>query len=221
MTTKSWQAAYYGGARLTRRSFLKGTAAGAAAAALIACGGGGSGGTTLKFDDASTARQPGTVWLSKNNYKLADETKEAVKGGIHRGSATSDTTINYDAIALMDTQVPFRNHVYELLMGQNRRPGVDPTSREANVPIGTLAESMEVSEDGTTITFTMRQGVKYHNIPPVNGRVMDMDDWRSSLERHRAVGVYRSFLNDLLERVEYPDARHMVWKFNAPYAPLF
>jgi hypothetical protein len=39
-----------------------------------------------------------------------------------------------------------------------------------------LAESWEVSPDKLQITFKLRDGVKWHNKPPVNGRAMDMED---------------------------------------------
>jgi peptide/nickel transport system substrate-binding protein len=66
----------------------------------------------------------------------------------------------------------------------------------------------------------MRQGVKFHNVAPVNGRVMDMDDWRTSQERHFASGVYKAAIGDVLDGIEFPDARHMVWKLKAPFAPI-
>jgi peptide/nickel transport system substrate-binding protein len=50
---------------------------------------------------------------------------------------------------------------------------------------------------------------------------MDMDDWRTSQERHLASGVYKAAINDILDKVEFPDARRMVWKLKAPFAPIF
>jgi peptide/nickel transport system substrate-binding protein len=117
--------------------------------------------------------------------------------------------------------VPFSEHVYEMLMARNRGPGIEPGSVESSRPAGALAESWEISPDGASITFTMRQNVKFHPIAPVNGRVMDMDDWKTSMERHQAVGVYRSAIADILDKVEFTDARHMVWKMKAPFAPIF
>jgi peptide/nickel transport system substrate-binding protein len=210
-TQKSWRPT------LTRRRFLWSAATAAGAAALVACGGGSTG---FKFEDASSAREPGKVWEAKNNWKLADETKGAVKGGIYRGYASGDQDGHYDAIVLMSSQTPTSAHIHEMLMAKTAGPGIDPASLDAAQPTGALAESWEFSPDYLRITFTMRQGVKFHNVAPVNGRVMDMDDWRTSQERHFASGVYKAAIGDVLDGIEFPDARHMVWKLKAPFAPI-
>jgi ABC-type transport system substrate-binding protein len=49
---------------------------------------------------------------------------------------------------------------------------------------------------------------------------MNMDDWRTSHDRHMETGNYRLFLRDTLDKAEYPDATHMVWKFKEPYSPV-
>jgi len=46
-----------------------------------------------------------------------------------------------------------------------------------------LATSWEISPDGLTYTFKLRQGVKWHNLPPVNGREFTSADVKYSLER--------------------------------------
>ena len=216
-TSRSWLPSYID-SRITRRRFLKASAAGAGGAALIACGSGGGGGS---IEVASSSREPGSVWLAKNDWTLEDETKQAVRGGVYRGFMTDDQTGHFDAISLMSSQVPFSQHVHEMLMARNRGPGIDPASLESSVPVGALAESWEIAPDNTTITFTMRQNVKWQDIAPVSGREVDMDDWKTSFERHLELGVYRNAIGDILDRVEYPDDTHMVWKLGAPYAPIF
>ena len=156
MTTKSWLPAY-AGPRVSRRGFLRTTGAGTAAAVILACGGGKGGGGALKTDESGTSRQPGTVWFAKNDWKLADETKQAVRGGIYRGVTDADQTGHFDAITLMISQVPVEYHVHELLMAKNRGAGVDPASPAASTPVGSLAESWEFSGDGSAVTFNMRQ----------------------------------------------------------------
>ena len=217
-TVRSWRPSYVS-SMITRRRFLRGAAAGAGAAALIACGGADGGG--LKLDDSGSARQPGTVWLAKNDWRLADDSKDAVRGGIFRSYREEDLPSNLDPIPQVNSAVPSADHIYELLLARNRGPGVEPGSEEYNNPIGALAESWEIAPDATSYTYRMRQGVKFQNVAPVNGRVMDIDDWKTSHERHMAVGAYRVSLPDAgLDKVEFPDARTMVFKFKEPFVPM-
>jgi ABC-type transport system substrate-binding protein len=216
-TTKSWLPGYTS-RQISRRKFLGGAAAGAGAAALIACGGSDGGG--IKFEDAGTARQPGKVWNAANDWKLADETKEAVKGGIYPDHMSADQAGSYDALLPAPSQVPFSDHVHESLMARNKGIGVDPASLEAGVPVPALAQAFEVSDDGLTVTFTLRPNVKWQPVAPVNGRVMDMDDWKTTHERFMALSAQREVLLDVLASVQYPDASHMVWKLKYPYSPL-
>jgi ABC-type transport system substrate-binding protein len=215
---KSW-VGIYAGRSLSRRKFLAGAAAtGAGAAALIACGGSSSGG--FKFEAADSARQPGKVWFATNDWKLPDETKDAVKGGVYPGVMDSEQATSYDALISAPSQVPHSTHVNEYMMAKRRAPGLDPASVEAAVPQPMLAQSMETAGDGTQYTFTLRPGVKFHPIAPVNGRVMDIEDWRTSLDRFLELSPQRAFLRDLLDKVEYPDSTHMVMKLKQPFAPF-
>jgi ABC-type transport system substrate-binding protein len=203
----------------SRRRLLAATGATTVSAALLAaCGGGGGG--ELKVDDAASARQPGTVWFEKNNWKLADETKQAVRGGIYRAHRADDVEGHLDLMTQPTNQPGFIGHTHEPLMFRTRGPGIDPGSVAASVPTGALAEAWEISPDGTTVTFTMRQGVKWHPVAPTNGRVMDMEDWRTCHEKHMAVGSLKAALTLILDKAEWPDQRHMVWKFKNPYAAI-
>jgi ABC-type transport system substrate-binding protein len=214
---RSWVPLYVTSS-LTRRRFLRAAAAGSGALALIACGGGAS---SVKLKDSGSAREPGTVWRATSDWTIEDETKQAVRGGIYRGWRSADQEGHYDSITLPSSQAPFSAHVHEMLMGQQTRPGIDPSSLEASDPIGMLAESWEFNPDGTVITFRMRQGVKWHPIAPVNGRVMDIDDWRTSHERHMVSGPHRAFLEKALDTAEFPDSRTMIWRLKAPHSPIF
>jgi ABC-type transport system substrate-binding protein len=220
MENSYWSTLLHG--RIRRRRLT--AAAGAAAlssALLAACGGSGNGGSGLKLDDAGVSREPGSVWQAKNDWKLADETKQAVRGGIYRDVRPDDVISHWDPAPQESANAAYGATVYEFLMHRNRGPGVDPTSLAYQTPVPALAEGWEVSEDGLRVVFTMRPNVKFQSIAPVNGRVMDIDDWKTSHDRHMATGNYRNQLQQVLSKVEYPDATHMVWNFNTPMAPLF
>jgi ABC-type transport system substrate-binding protein len=198
---------------------MAGAAAGGAAAALLAaCGGGEGGGTQfIKGDDA---RQPGKVWYGADNWRLEDETKAAVRGGVFRDVATSDLPANMDTNDLATSQVPFSDYTHEFLMAGPDRPGLDPASIEATIATPVLADGWEFSDDGLTVTFSMRQGVKWHNIAPVNGRVMDMDDWKEQDARFRQTSQYRVGMPANVDSATFPDARHMVWHLKTPLAGI-
>lgn len=46
-----------------------------------------------------------------------------------------------------------------------------------------LAESWQVSPDGRSYTFKLNKGVKFHNVPPVNGREFTADDVEYMIKR--------------------------------------
>jgi peptide/nickel transport system substrate-binding protein len=217
-STRSWLPSYT--SRITRRRFIGGAAAGIGGAALLAACGGGSNEGGLKLIKGDEARVPGGVWASANTWRLEDETKNAVPGGVFRSVASSDLPQNMDTVTLATSQVPFSEHNHEFLLAGARRPGLDPASVEASFAIPALAEAWEFSDDGMTVTFTMRQNVKFHNVAPVNGRVMDIEDWKTTDERFRAESQYRVGMPATVDRATFPDARHMVWHMNSPLAGI-
>jgi ABC-type transport system substrate-binding protein len=230
VTGRSWQPNYVAN-RLSRRKFLAGAAAGAGAAALIACGGGSSTTETSQriTVDPSGVRKPGNVVYEKDNWKLADESAQAVDGGTLRIRNDLDLTVSYDwYLANTGVVEEFNDRGYEYLTRANNNPqfgpisepGLDPGTIEGQKPVAGLAEGWEVSADGLTWTFTMRKGVKFHNLPPVNGREMDINDWRQTAERYQQIGFNRSAIAGVLDRWEWPDTSHWVWKLKEPYAFL-
>ncbi len=70
-------------------------------------------------------------------------------------------------------------HIYETLM----------TRGEDNAPIHELAASHEVSDDGLTYTFKLRDGITFHN-----GKPMTSADVLASFERYQKIGVDRATL---------------------------
>src|SRR5262249_32676185 len=71
------------------------------------------------------------------------------------------------------------NTCYACLVRQT--PGyLTPTSNKLDPD---MTESWEISPDGLQIAMKVRQGVKFHNKAPVNGRAMDMDDVLFSWKR--------------------------------------
>jgi peptide/nickel transport system substrate-binding protein len=69
---------------------------------------------------------------------------------------------------------------------------------------GDLAESWEQSADYKTWTFKLRQGVKWHNVPPLNGREFVAEDVKYCYEAYAQEGV-QAFTFQEIDGIETPD----------------
>jgi peptide/nickel transport system substrate-binding protein len=81
-----------------------------------------------------------------------------------------------------------------------------------------LAERWEYLDD-KTVVFYLRQGVKFHNKPPVNGREVKAQDVKYSLERFAAKSGFRARFDDV-DRVEVVDDYTVKIVTKHPFAPL-
>lgn len=86
-----------------------------------------------------------------------------------------------------------------------------------------LAESWE-QKDELTYVFRLRQGVKFHDVPPVNGRELTSEDVKYSIERQMTdqPGKYQHayFFLGKIASIETPDQYTIVFKTKEPYAPF-
>lgn len=94
-----------------------------------------------------------------------------------------------------------------------------------DVPYGTdelegdLAESWEVSEDGLTWTFQLRQGVKWQNVAPVNGREFTAADVVCTIEEIKERGHQKGDVSAVAS-VETPDDYTVILNLSEPYPDL-
>ena len=96
----------------------------------------------------------------------------------------------------------------------------DPLDSSDLSPYPELAESWEISEDGLTVTFHLRQGVKWPNIPPVNGRELVADDVVFSYNRYRSEGSPHADILGFIESIEAPDNYTVVFNLKRPWSGL-
>jgi peptide/nickel transport system substrate-binding protein len=80
-----------------------------------------------------------------------------------------------------------------------------------------LAERFEVSDDGRTARFTLRQGVLFHDGLPLDAEAVAANIARV---RDRVRGGWLQGAMRLVERVETPDPRTVTLHLSEPYAPL-
>src|ERR671918_1632881 len=86
-----------------------------------------------------------------------------------------------------------------------RYPFSDAAENNADLTLtGDLAESWEGSADFKTWTFKLRQGVKWHNVPPLNGRELVAEDVKYCYEAYAKEGV-QAFTFQEIEGMETPD----------------
>jgi peptide/nickel transport system substrate-binding protein len=80
-----------------------------------------------------------------------------------------------------------------------------------------LAESWDISDDGLVYTFHLRQGVKFHN-----GKVMDAEDVKYSLERQLDPDVGSAGRGDLtmIDTIEVVDNNTIKITLNTPTGPF-
>jgi peptide/nickel transport system substrate-binding protein len=80
---------------------------------------------------------------------------------------------------------------------------------------GDLAESWQASPDHRTWTFQLRQGVKWHNVPPLNGRELVAADVKYCFEAYAKEGV-QSFNFREIEGIETPGKYTVRLHLNTP-----
>ncbi len=92
-----------------------------------------------------------------------------------------------------------------------------------------LAERWEVSPDAKRFTFHLRRGVKFANLPPVNGRDLKAADVRWSLEYATRTGEFggknlppgrQEYMYEGLDRIATPDDYTVEVSFKEPFVPF-
>jgi len=195
-----------------RRAIAAAGAAGAGAAILAACGGG---------DETSSGPKDTSGLVSE----IVDTSKSAKQGGQLKWYQTSEPN-HFDGQAQGQAQLNVYNGLAYGSLVQNK-PGYKEPSSNTEV-VGDLAESWEVSPDKLTVTFKLRQNVKWHNKPPVNGRAFDSEDVVKNWERYvslpsnnRAANANSFNPNAPIVSVTAPDKSTVQYKLNKPTSFFF
>ena len=181
---------------IDRRAFVHFAAAGAAAG-LAGCGGGDGGGNEGGNDDNQQATQ-GTTTGPQEGGKLIWGHSETVQG------------LDMMTVAAASTD-RLTNNIYDTLLGVGEN--LAPTTDRGVINPG-LAESYEISEDRTSYTFTLREGVKFHD-----GATLTSEDVKYSFNRIKSDGLI-SFAFQNIDSIETPDDRTVVVNLTQVYQPF-
>ena len=84
-------------------------------------------------------------------------------------------------------------------------------------PVPDLAESWEISDDATSYTFHLAEGVTWHNGEPFTSEDVKFTFENILLKYHSRT---KAGLEKVLAGIDTPDANTVVFRFNKPYAPL-
>jgi peptide/nickel transport system substrate-binding protein len=187
-------------ARLNRRHLLAAAGAGAGALALAGCGSRASstGDKSSGQVSAGAPKRGGTLTSFRMNPPSED---------LEPFGTRSEST---------DAQHPLFENIFSGLI---RVKLGQPYKYADRTLEGAVAVKWE-QPDPTTLTFTLRPGVKFHNKAPVNGRAVTAEDVKFSYER--LLGSPFSYVNlfNSIQSVQAPDAQTVVMKTKTPDATL-
>ena len=223
------------GGRWNRRRFLTtagATSLGAAGLALVGCGGDDdddddpatatSTGTTVATTTATAAPTDAPTGEPTGEEPTEEPTSAptetaATRGGVVVLNAAIDTVDTFDAHRarfgpIHGILAPAMSRLVEYK---------DPEGFELG---GDLAESWEQTDE-TTLTFTLKPNIFWHDKPPVNGRAFTVEDVVYYVERQKA-GVdsqgtedptfYRKGPMSQILSVDTPDETTVVFNMDAP-----
>ncbi len=188
--------------------------AGAAGFALVGCG---------NDDDDDDVAPPPPDDDDDDTDPVDDPTPtpsdEPQQGGVRRLSSADATFDTFDADRSRFTPFAAILGYTHLGIVQYRR-FADGGELE-----GALAEGWEQVDD-QTLVFTLREGVRWHDKPPLNGRETTVEDLQFFIERNRAgttldgeedASFHRQAEYQAIESVETTDERTLTVRFARPY----
>ncbi|MGE3855396.1 MAG: ABC transporter substrate-binding protein [Dehalococcoidia bacterium] len=213
---------------VSRRRFLGGSmavGAGLAGAALIGCGSSGGGETPAAGGTGGGAATGGSAApsgptiasITGANWKNRDDKLVPKYGGTLNWSPGSPTLANLDPLTSTSAMV---HQVSMPVYGTLMHIGRDPKDR--NSPweyFPELATKWEVT-DPLKMVFTLREGVKFHNVAPVNGRPFTSEDVKFALNRAATdKGSLFKGAFAAIKSIDTPDAKTVVINMKQ-YSPL-
>ncbi len=212
---------YWLRARLSRRAALRTGAAGAGATALFLAACGGSNNNKSGGGNNGGAAQP-----AKGNTPIAllptaqvgtATAKQAQPGGSlsFQISSPPPSLDPYTQTSYINSYMNGLTYskLYRFKAGT---PDVAPTDITMEPD---MAVAMPEIVDPTTLTVKLKPGIKFHNVPPTNGRALTSEDIRYAIDRYKNFdkSVHKSTWA-FVDHTEQPDAQTITFKLAFPYA---
>lgn len=190
--------------RVNRRRVLTWSGAAAAGLAVTACGG-------------------GTKSVTKSNTNgNAPKSATASAGTPRRGGSVSiaqpANPPDFSVFTASNNSARAANPCYSKLVKFKTGTGVAPDHLTLEPD---MAQSLPEQPDNLTYIFKLRPGIKFQNVPPINGRDLTVDDVKQAIDAYRT-NPQSAFREDFaaIDHVETPDALTVKLVMKQVWAPL-
>jgi peptide/nickel transport system substrate-binding protein len=197
---------------LRRRQLLGAAALGGGAAFVAACGGA----QQSRTGSQATPNQDGVV-----GRIATAEAGLQVPGANETPKRGGTMIINIGSLRILDPHL--QTLLADTFAPTNVYNGLLKATPDTTGVLPELAQALPEQPDPLTYVFKLRQGVKWHNVAPANGREFVAEDVKFSVERQmtkdpRFTKSY--FFTDAITSIETPDKYTVRMKVNKPYAPF-
>ena len=115
-------------------------------------------------------------------------------------------------------QIPAGFHYSKLLQAITGAEGVNPINTAEYE--GDAAASLPEIVDDVTYVFTIRDDIYWHDVEPVNGRAMTMDDIQQTHDRFKEISANSAGWDAVVESFNIGEDRSITFKLNRPHAPF-
>ncbi len=142
-------------------------------------------------------QQPGEKQPEQSASNNANSTEPKMGGVLTVGTGADLTKLDLHTSTVLSDRIPLL-HVQEMLVTIDENMKIIPM----------LAKEWKESEDGKTVTFTLRQGVTFHN-----GKELKAEDVKYSLDRFRNEAPRKAEFS-MVESIDTPDDHTVVFHLN-------
>ena len=116
------------------------------------------------------------------------------------------------------TQISAGYHYSKLIQAISGAPGVNPLNEAEHEP--DLATAMPEMPDETTYVFRLRSDARWHDVDPLNGRMVTTDDVAFSHERFQEMSPNAQSWNSVVAAFDANLDRSITVRLRRPYAPF-
>lgn len=175
--------------------------------------------TALGLACSNPERAGSTSGRPQGTTAAATGTQTPKRGGRWQDYMTQDpASLDPYKVVAFSAQQYVGAFVYSRLYKYNNGPGVNKSLYK---PVPDLAVSHEITDDGLTYIIKIRPDARFHDIPPVNGRVLDAEDVVASYKRFVGLPAPQSATFKVaVDSAEVVDRQTVRFRLKAPYAPF-